>query len=61
MRRNDRSASGPTSQTCRQEKAYGAGKATTMRMIMGPDRPDAGQVRFGGKSYRDSRWPLAAR
>jgi ABC-2 type transport system ATP-binding protein len=36
----------------------GAGKSTTMRMIMGLDRPDAGQVRIGGKSYRDLRWPL---
>jgi len=31
----------------------GAGKSTTMRMIMGLDRPDAGQVRIGGKSYGD--------
>jgi ABC-type multidrug transport system ATPase subunit len=29
-----------------------------MRMIMGLDRPDAGQVRIGGKSYGDLRWPL---
>jgi ABC-2 type transport system ATP-binding protein len=29
-----------------------------MRLIMGLDRPDAGQVRIGGKSYRDLRWPL---
>src|SRR5580704_10844989 len=36
----------------------GAGKSTTMRMIMGLDRPDAGQVRIGGKSYGDLRWPL---
>jgi ABC-2 type transport system ATP-binding protein len=35
----------------------GAGKSTTMRMIMGLDRPDAGQVRIGGKSYGDLRWP----
>jgi ABC-2 type transport system ATP-binding protein len=36
----------------------GAGKSTTMRMIMGLDRPDAGQARIGGSSYRDLRWPL---
>ena len=36
----------------------GAGKSTTMRMIMGLDRPDAGQVRIGGKSYGHLRWPL---
>jgi ABC-2 type transport system ATP-binding protein len=36
----------------------GAGKSTTMRIIMDLDRPDAGQVRIGGKSYRDLRWPL---
>jgi ABC-2 type transport system ATP-binding protein len=36
----------------------GAGKSTTMRMIMGLDRPDAGQVRIGGKRYGDLRWPL---
>jgi len=29
-----------------------------MRMIMGLDRPDAGRVRIGGKSYGDLRWPL---
>jgi ABC-2 type transport system ATP-binding protein len=36
----------------------GAGKSTTMRLIMGLDRPDAGQVRIGGKSYGDLHWPL---
>jgi ABC-2 type transport system ATP-binding protein len=36
----------------------GAGKSTSMRMIMGLDRPDAGQVRIGGKSYGHLRWPL---
>src|ERR1017187_7846958 len=36
----------------------GAGKSTTMRMIMGLDRPDAGQVRIGGRGYGDLRWPL---
>jgi ABC-2 type transport system ATP-binding protein len=36
----------------------GAGKSTTMRMIIGLDRPDAGQVRIGGKQFTDLRWPL---
>jgi len=36
----------------------GAGKSTTMRMIMGLDRPDAGQVRIGRNRYGDLRWPL---
>jgi len=36
----------------------GAGKSTTMRMIIGLDRPDAGQVKIGGKSFRDLRSPL---
>jgi ABC-2 type transport system ATP-binding protein len=27
-------------------------------MILGLDRPDAGRVRVGGRSYRDLRWPL---
>jgi ABC-2 type transport system ATP-binding protein len=36
----------------------GAGKSTTMRMIMGLDRPDAGKVKIGGRSYGDLRWPL---
>jgi ABC-2 type transport system ATP-binding protein len=36
----------------------GAGKSTTMRMMLGLDRPDAGQVKINGKSYRDLRWPL---
>jgi ABC-2 type transport system ATP-binding protein len=38
----------------------GAEKSTTMRMIMGLDRPDARQVRIAGKSYGDLRWPLRA-
>jgi ABC-type multidrug transport system ATPase subunit len=41
-----------------RKNAYGAGKSTTMRMIVGLDRPDARQVRIGGKSYGDLRWPL---
>jgi len=36
----------------------GAGKSTTMRMMIGLDRPDAGMVRIGGKSYHDLRSPL---
>jgi ABC-2 type transport system ATP-binding protein len=36
----------------------GSGKSTTMRMILGLDRPDAGQVRVGGRRYRELRWPL---
>jgi ABC-2 type transport system ATP-binding protein len=36
----------------------GSGKSTTMRLILGLDRADAGQVRIGGRSYRDLRWPL---
>ena len=36
----------------------GSGKSTTMRMIMGLDRPDAGQARIGGRRYGELRWPL---
>jgi ABC-2 type transport system ATP-binding protein len=36
----------------------GAGKTTTMRMILGPDRPDAGVARVNGQSYHDVHWPL---
>jgi ABC-2 type transport system ATP-binding protein len=36
----------------------GSGKSTTMRMILGLDRPDAGQVLIGGRRYRELRWPL---
>jgi DNA-binding CsgD family transcriptional regulator/predicted ABC-type transport system involved in lysophospholipase L1 biosynthesis ATPase subunit len=36
----------------------GSGKSTTMRLILGLDRPDAGQVRVGGRCYRELRWPL---
>lgn len=36
----------------------GSGKSTTMRMIMGLDRPDAGQARIGGRAYEELRWPL---
>jgi len=36
----------------------GSGKSTTMRLILGLDRPDAGQARIGGRAYRELRWPL---
>ncbi|HYT11125.1 MAG TPA: ATP-binding cassette domain-containing protein [Mycobacteriales bacterium] len=36
----------------------GSGKSTTMRMILGLDAPDGGQVRIDGRSYRTLRWPL---
>jgi ABC-2 type transport system ATP-binding protein len=36
----------------------GSGKSTTMRLILGLDAPDAGQVRIGGRRYRELRWPL---
>jgi ABC-2 type transport system ATP-binding protein len=36
----------------------GSGKSTTMRMILGLDTPDAGQVRIGGRGYRELGWPL---
>lgn len=36
----------------------GSGKSTTMRLILGLDAPDAGQVRINGCRYRDLGWPL---
>jgi ABC-2 type transport system ATP-binding protein len=36
----------------------GSGKSTTMRLILGLDRPDAGRARVGGRPYRELRWPL---
>jgi ABC-2 type transport system ATP-binding protein len=34
----------------------GSGKSTTMRLILGLDAPDAGDVRIGGRRYRELRW-----
>jgi ABC-2 type transport system ATP-binding protein len=36
----------------------GAGKSTTMRMILGLDNPTSGDVRVGGKLYRELKNPL---
>jgi ABC-2 type transport system ATP-binding protein len=36
----------------------GSGKSTTMRMIMGLDRPTAGGVTVNGRRYHDLPWPL---
>jgi len=36
----------------------GSGKSTTMRMIMGLDAPNAGDVTVNGKHYHDLPWPL---
>jgi ABC-2 type transport system ATP-binding protein len=36
----------------------GSGKSTTMRMVLGLDRPDRGTAVIGGRRYRDLRWPL---
>jgi ABC-2 type transport system ATP-binding protein len=36
----------------------GSGKSTTMRMVMGLDRPDSGTVTIGGRRFGDLRWPL---
>ncbi len=36
----------------------GSGKSTTMRMILGLDRPETGGVTVGGKPYREHPWPL---
>jgi ABC-2 type transport system ATP-binding protein len=36
----------------------GSGKSTTMRMIMGLDRPDAGTATVNGMPYDQLAWPL---
>ena len=36
----------------------GAGKSTTMRLIIGLDAPSSGEVRVGGRRYRDFPAPL---
>jgi ABC-2 type transport system ATP-binding protein len=36
----------------------GSGKSTTMRLIMGLDRPDRGTATIGGRTCRQLRWPL---
>jgi ABC-2 type transport system ATP-binding protein len=36
----------------------GSGKSTTMRLILGLDAPDRGEVIVNGKHYRDHRAPL---
>jgi ABC-2 type transport system ATP-binding protein len=36
----------------------GSGKSTTMRIVMGLDHPDAGQVTIAGRRFADLRWPL---
>ncbi|MCW2528143.1 MAG: transporter related protein [Pseudonocardiales bacterium] len=36
----------------------GSGKSTTMRMIVGLDRPSSGEVTVGGRRYGDLRFPL---
>jgi ABC-2 type transport system ATP-binding protein len=36
----------------------GSGKSTTLRMVLGVDRPDSGAVTVNGRSYREHRYPL---
>jgi ABC-2 type transport system ATP-binding protein len=36
----------------------GSGKSTTMRMVMGLDAPNAGDVTVNGQHYHDLAWPL---
>jgi ABC-2 type transport system ATP-binding protein len=36
----------------------GSGKSTTMRLVLGLDRPNKGNVTVNGKAYRDHRAPL---
>jgi ABC-2 type transport system ATP-binding protein len=37
----------------------GSGKSTTMRMLTGLDRPDAGTAMIGGRPYEALNWPLS--
>jgi ABC-2 type transport system ATP-binding protein len=36
----------------------GSGKSTTMRMLLGLDRPNAGSARVNGRTYADHRAPM---
>jgi ABC-2 type transport system ATP-binding protein len=36
----------------------GSGKSTTMRLILGLDRPSAGEALVNGRRYTESPWPL---
>jgi ABC-2 type transport system ATP-binding protein len=36
----------------------GSGKSTTMRMMLGLDKPDSGAIRFSGRRYSELSWPL---
>jgi ABC-2 type transport system ATP-binding protein len=36
----------------------GSGKSTTLRMVLGVDRPDSGAVTVNGRSYGEHRYPL---
>jgi ABC-2 type transport system ATP-binding protein len=36
----------------------GSGKSTTMRMVMGLDRPNKGEVTVNGRHYAELAWPL---
>ncbi len=36
----------------------GSGKSTTMRMVLGLDRPDAGSALVNGHAYDELSWPL---
>ncbi len=36
----------------------GSGKSTTMRLMLGLDRPSSGSVLINGKPFHDASWPL---